>query len=103
MTRCARRGVTLIELLVVLAILGVVAGIAGLALRQTPPIHATDSVSARIAELRRVAIEGGRAVTVSVYVHGRLASATAQPDGSVIADEAIPIDRFTGEAPRDSL
>jgi prepilin-type N-terminal cleavage/methylation domain-containing protein len=98
MTRRATRprgGVTLVELLVVLAILGVMAGVVGLAV---PPIRRAPEggAAARVARARQTAVASGRAVTVSVSMDGRPRTATAFPDGSVVADSGLDVDRLSG-------
>jgi prepilin-type N-terminal cleavage/methylation domain-containing protein len=89
-------GNTLVELLVVLAILGVVAGVAGLSSRADPTPAAIDAAGAQVAAARREAIRAGRSVTVVVSRDGHVSVATAHADGSVVADSALSIDRFTG-------
>jgi len=98
-----RRAMTLVELLVVLTILGLIAGVAGLALRRAPAVETVDSTASLVADARRRAIERGQAVTVVVPVTGGVSSATAFPDGSVVADDALGVERFTGEVRPDSL
>ena len=90
------KGNTLVELLVVLAILGVVAGVAGLSFRAEPTPAAIDAAGAQVAAARREAIRTGRPVTVIVSREGHVSVATAHADGSVVADSALSIDRFTG-------
>lgn len=94
------RGNTLLELLVVLAILGVLAGVTGVAFRETRDADVIDPTRSRVAEARREAIRAGRAITVTVVRQGRLVAATAHPDGSVVADTSLAIDRLSGRAIR---
>lgn len=89
-------GNTLVELLVVLAILGVAAGVAGLSFRAEPTPVPVDAARAQVAAARREAIRTGRSVTVVVSDQGQVSVATAHADGSVVADSALSIDRFTG-------
>ena len=104
-----RAGVTLVELLVVLAILGVMAGVAGLSFaRPVLAVQQPGSLEAAldsIAEVRRMAITRGVSITVTLSISGSTAGggdapwivrATALPDGSIIADAALGIDRLTG-------
>ncbi len=98
----------MIELIVVLAIMGVMAGVVGLAVAQwdTPAeVRALDTAQAAIADARRRAVRSGKPVTVAISLDtvAPLTTpllATAFPDGSVIADAALSIDRFTGRAVR---
>ena len=94
--RTRSRGVTLVELVVVLTILGVVAGVVGLAIRRSAPIRAADAPTAAIAAARRVAIDSARIVTVDVGGDMTPNRATAYPNGSVVTDTALSIDRLTG-------
>jgi prepilin-type N-terminal cleavage/methylation domain-containing protein len=89
------RGVTLVELMVVLALLGVVAGVAGVALQSTSRVPENDAL-AIVTAARTEALRTGRPVTVEVRLDGRPRAVTAWPDGSVIADESLGVDRLTG-------
>ncbi|MGH7622424.1 MAG: type II secretion system protein [Gemmatimonadaceae bacterium] len=90
-----RRGTTLIEMLVSVVLLGIVASLATPALRRAaaPP---TGDVFTAIAESLDVAIASGRSITLQCVGQRRPAFATVHPDGSVVADSAIHIDRLTG-------
>lgn len=90
-----RRGTTLIEMLVSVVLLGILASVAAPALRRAaaPPIGDVLTV---IADSLDVAIASGRTITLQLSVQGRPAFATVNPDGSVIADSAIHVDRLTG-------
>ena len=88
-------GNTLIEMLVVLAILGIAAGVAGLGFRSATPIP-VDETTATIAAARRDAIRSGRSITIYVEQDGHVLSATAHPDGRVVADTALTVDHLSG-------
>ena len=105
----------MIELMVVIAIMGVMAAIVGFALVQPGAPPRANSLSAAvhdIADARRTAIRSGAPVTIAVSVDARpgvsgigssartVLRATALPDGSVIADTALGIDRLTGKPQR---
>jgi prepilin-type N-terminal cleavage/methylation domain-containing protein len=91
------RGSTLLELLVVLAILGVIAGVTGIAFGRVEP-RRVDAADAPIAEARRAAIRTGKPITLLVERRGVAVAVTAHPDGQVIADSALAIDRLSGRA-----
>ena len=90
-----RRGTTLIEMLVSVVLLGILASIATPALRRAaaPP---TGEVLTAIADSLDVAIASGRTITLRLSVQSRPGFATVNPDGSVVADSAIHVDRLTG-------
>jgi prepilin-type N-terminal cleavage/methylation domain-containing protein len=90
-----RPGVTLAELMVVLALLGIVASVAGLALQSSSHLPANEAAST-VATARTHALRAGRRVTVGVRIDGRLRMATALPDGSVIANASLGVDRLSG-------
>jgi prepilin-type N-terminal cleavage/methylation domain-containing protein len=92
----ARAGVTLIELMVVLTILSVLAAVAGLALQRAQPLRAVDQRTAIIARARQLAIDSGHTVRTTVDVDSVSTPITAYPDGSVIGDAALHIDRLSG-------
>ncbi len=93
--RVTVRGYTLIEMLIVLAILGIAAGVAGLGFRSAMPAAVNDT-TASIALARRDAIRSGKSITIFVEHAGRVLSATAHPDGRVVADSALGVDCLSG-------
>jgi prepilin-type N-terminal cleavage/methylation domain-containing protein len=94
-----RRGSTLLELLVTLVVLGAVAGVVTVALpRLAQP--ADDTPMSRVARARRDALASGRPVTVTLDDTAGAVDATIAPDGSVVADTLLRIDRLAGR-PRD--
>jgi len=95
-----RRGTTLIEMLVSIVLFGIVASVATPALRRAamPPVN---DAFTTIAESLDVAIASGRTITLQLSMDSGLAFATVRPDGSVVADSAIHVDRFTGR-PNDA-
>jgi prepilin-type N-terminal cleavage/methylation domain-containing protein len=93
-----RPAVTLVELLVVLVLLSIVAGVGELAMRRVPPRSEADSVVALIGRARDSAVRSGHTVTVRVVVRGRVALASALPDGRVVPDTLLFVDPLTGRA-----
>ena len=91
-----RAGVTLIELMVVLTILSVIAAVTGLALRRAQPVRAVDVRTAIIARARQLAIDSGHPVHATIDLDSVPTPITANPDGSVIADGVLQIDRLGG-------
>lgn len=91
-----RAGSTLVELIVTLAVMAIVAAAVALALPAKSPAPNVDVIAAA----RREAIVSRRRVSVRVIVMGHAAALTANPDGSVVADSGIAIDRLSGEATR---
>ena len=96
----APRGSTLLELLVVLAILGLIAGITGLGFPTRPQRGLIEPSLARLGEARRAAIQSGRPITVTLLRDGGAVVATAHPDGSVLADSSLGVDRLSGKGAR---
>jgi type II secretory pathway pseudopilin PulG len=93
--------VTLIELIVVLVLLSIVAGVVVLAIRATPSARPGDAALARVLAVRDSAIRTGRTRTITVAIAGAQRSATAYPDGRVVADSAFHIDLLSGR-PNDA-
>jgi prepilin-type N-terminal cleavage/methylation domain-containing protein len=92
--RTQRRGVTLIELLVTLALLALIACVTTLSIRRMEE-PSPDDPARMLADSLRQAVATGRAATFRLTVNGRAALATTHPDGSVVADSVVPIDRLT--------
>lgn len=93
-----RRGVTLIELLIAITLLAVVAavGVVGSA------HHRGSYTTARaIQDARGEAIRGGKEVLIQVLVGDSVYRVTAEPDGSVLADSILRVDRTSGTRSRD--
>lgn len=103
----ARRGVTLLELLVALTVIGSAAAVTALAiragLRADAAAHAATaaSTSTQVRAIRHRAVTEGRMVTATIDTrHGPLDLA-AYPDGSVVAGEAVAVERLTGRVEDD--
>lgn len=97
-TRPLHGGVTLVELIVSIALLGLLAGIVGLATRRSNPGSFAGTPAAQLAAARREALRTGLPVSLSLSVDGHLRLATALPDGSVLADSALGMDRLSGSS-----
>lgn len=89
-------GVTLIELIVALALIGIMAAVTGLAIRRMPEPDAAQQRADRIVHARREAIDGRRVVVFTLADTGAVRTATAFPDGRVVADSTVEIDPLTG-------
>lgn len=93
------RGATLLELIVSVAIVGVMASVATLMIRRPPPPNPSDPLTIIADTLERV-LATGTPLTLQFLVNARPVAVTVNPDGSVIADSALFIDRLTGRAAR---
>jgi prepilin-type N-terminal cleavage/methylation domain-containing protein len=93
----SRAGVTLVELIVVLAIIAVIAGVTTLAFRRAGSTPSVAPWVSAVTAARRTAIDSGRSVSLTIRVGDVVYAATALPDGSVVADAPLDIDRLTGE------
>ena len=91
-----RAGVTLIELIVVLVILSIVAGVVALAMRAAPIARPPDASTTRVLAMRDSALRVGRRLTMTMVIGGVEHSATAYPDGRVVADSAFHVDPLSG-------
>ena len=98
MTRL-RSGVTLLELILCVAVLGLMASVATLAMRAADPPDPNDPMTVIADTLERV-LGTGMPATLQFSVNGRPALATINPDGTVLADSILGIDRFTGRSTR---
>jgi prepilin-type N-terminal cleavage/methylation domain-containing protein len=103
--QCGRHhaGVTLVELLVVLAILGAMALVVSLSTRSGHTASRVGDADARVAWLRRDAVDRGTSIVAVVDDSSGARAVLALPDGSVIADPSLRVDRLTGRrvhAPR---
>jgi len=99
--RTLRPGVTLIELLAVIVILSTLASVATLALWHPAAPSATDPHQI-IAAARREALEHGAVVDTTVTENGITRTVTLLPDGQVLADSTVAVDRLTARFADDS-
>jgi hypothetical protein len=81
--------------MVALAVLGIATAIVTVALPRAPA-PPPDSSEVRVATARREALERGRPITITIEVGGEPHDVTVHVDGSVVADAALRLDRFTG-------
>lgn len=93
--RGRRQAFTLIEVIVTTMALGIIASVATLALRRFTPPRATDPATI-IDDTLTAVMKTGRPVTLSFTVNGQPAVATVNPDGSIVADSALHVDRLSG-------
>lgn len=112
----SRRGVTLIELAVALVIIGIMLTVVSLQWSDPGSVRVEEpgTVAAWVAEARgraiatgspqtlrlRVSDDGDRAVLEERPGLGAVRRLTAYPDGSVVADSGLPVDRLTGTVHR---
>ena len=94
-----RTALTLLELLVAVTLLGAIAGVATLAMR--PPLRPEPAGRRQqIDNARSLALRLGQPVSVALPSSSGAWQATALPDGSVIADSSLDVDRLTGRPRR---
>ncbi|HTE45993.1 MAG TPA: prepilin-type N-terminal cleavage/methylation domain-containing protein [Gemmatimonadaceae bacterium] len=92
--RC-RRGTTLIELLVTISILAIISGIATMAIRRIDRPNPADPQQILADSMRKV-LATGQALRIHLSIDGRPVNAAIAADGSIVADSAFGIERFTG-------
>jgi hypothetical protein len=93
--RCRRNGVTLGERLVTIAILGVLSAVATLAVRRIDKPNPDDPQTMLANGIRSV-LKTGKPASLHFVIDGVAANATILPDGSVVADSALMVERLTG-------
>lgn len=92
-----RCGMTLVELLVTLAIMGVLLGVVTLAVRRiAEPVPA--DLYHIVGDSLRVAASSGRPISLFFVVHGVSVATTVFPDGSIVGDSSLAIERLSGKA-----
>ena len=96
MRRSQRTGVTLVELVIAILLIGLLATVAGLNVPRDERASPTTSIRIAIAAARESAIDSGKAITQVITVRGNSYPVTALPNGSVIADSSLLIDRLSG-------
>ena len=97
-----RLGVTLLELMVTLALLAILAGVVGLSLHGSEPKRPVDARTAQLAAAREEALRSGHVVSVTLVDSSHAYTATAYPDGRVLADPALGVDPLTGRMREDT-
>jgi prepilin-type N-terminal cleavage/methylation domain-containing protein len=91
----SRAGFTLVELLVAITVLAITSMIATLAIRRNDSLAADDAWRV-LADSQRVALATGRDIVVRLNIAGTAAYASIRPDGSVVADSTLEIERLSG-------
>jgi hypothetical protein len=94
-----RHGGTLIEMLITFVLLGIIASVVTPATRRFSPPDPSDPMTV-IGDTITSVVASGKPATLEFLVNGRRAIATINPDGSVIADTVLHIERFTGRSVR---
>jgi prepilin-type N-terminal cleavage/methylation domain-containing protein len=89
---------TLVELLVTLAIMGVLLGVVTLAVRRIAEPAIADPYHI-VGDSSRAAASSGRPISLRFVLNGASVAATAFPDGSVVGDSVLAIERLSGTAP----
>ena len=93
--RRSPRGVTLLELLVTMAILAALSAVTTLGVRRMDTPRLDDPRTILANGIRQV-LATGRPATLHFVIDGVATSATVLPDGGVVADSALAIERLTG-------
>ncbi len=88
------QGMTLIEVIAVVAIISVVAGVTALALPHVVAIP-SDDPGRVLAETRRRALQNGTERTARLLIDSIVHEVVVLPDGSVIADSGVALDRLS--------
>ena len=84
-----RRAMTLLEVLVTLVILALVTAVATLAPRPLDRSH--DELRAMLDDSLAASIAQARRITITMRLNGRMISATAHPDGRIVADSEFHV------------
>ena|SRR5690242_5901171 len=90
-------GITLVELLVVLVLLSIAASVVGLSLGNATRQAMATTVRDELNAARDSAIRSGHPFTLQTHGLNSDHWITALPDGRVIADSTLAIDRFSGD------
>lgn len=88
------RGMTLIEVIVVLTIVAVIAAVTTLMLPRAIVIPPDDPARV-LAATRQHALRDGSPQSARLLIDGTMHDVVALPDGSVIGDGSVPLDRLT--------
>ena len=95
MSRRQRRGSSLLELIVTIVLLSIMTGVATMAARRVQAPDSTDPARMVLDSAHR-AISDARPATIHLLNSGQAADATANADGSIIADSVLDIERLAG-------
>jgi Tfp pilus assembly protein FimT len=88
--------VTLVELVIAILLIGLMATVAGLSMPRDERARLANSLRIDIAATRESAIDSGVAITRLILAGVAPHAVTALPDGSVIADSTLLVDRLSG-------
>ena len=86
---------TLIEVIVVVAIVSVIASVTALALPHVVAIPTHDPGRV-LADTRRRALQFGTERSAQLLIDGIVHEVVVLPDGSVVADSGVALDRLSG-------
>ena len=95
----SRAGVTLLELLITLVLLGIISGVTVLAIRRIDQPR-SDDPRVIIADTVRKVLASGRPALIRILTDSGPAWGNVRPDGSVVADSSLGVDRLTGAPAR---
>jgi prepilin-type N-terminal cleavage/methylation domain-containing protein len=95
MTFSSRTGLTLIEVVITLTLLALTAALANLAIKRVEDPDPSDPRTI-IADSLAVAVREARTITVAMPTDSGLLEATLRPDGSIVADQRLEIERLIG-------
>ena len=94
MSSAIRHGMTLIEVVVVLTLLGIIGSVTALTIPRVREQPQADAGQV-LAEVRRRALRDGAPVTAQLLIDSAAHEVVVLPDGSVVIDSSVALDRLT--------